>query len=609
MVVGHQMLTACPTCRPMRSVCGNKDNMEAINMKRRSTWFALLLTLALVASACAGTSDDADSGATTTAGATTETTVATDTETTEAPATTVAPDPGFVGTSLEAGGCDYGGRVDSITALDEFTVEFTLCGPHPAFLAQIAFGVFGIQPSEHLEATGGAPLDNPIGTGPYSLKEWVRGDSVVYTRNADYYGQVAPHETAVLKWATESAGRLIELQSGNADGMTFPSPEDFATIEGDANLVLLDKPEPNIFYMGFNNTFTPWDNLDVRKAVALGIDRQRLVDTFYPPGSETASHFTPCSVENGCEGESWYDFDVEAAKALLESAGLGDGFETKIYYRDVTRGYLPTPGNVAADIQAQLKENLNITAEVIVMESGEFIEAAAAGELDGIHLLGWTGDYPHATNFLDFHFADTNRRFGDPAEAIYAPLKTASELASAAEAAPLYEEANNAIKESVPMVPIANAASAFGATAGVTGAYAPPWGQVMFNFWDNGTDTLVFMQGNEPISLYCSDETDGESLRACAQVVEALYSYTNDGLVQPQLATECVPNADLSQWTCSLRQGVVFHDGTTFDANDVVASFAAGLDAANPLHTGNSGVFEYYDYLWNGLINAPATDG
>ncbi len=570
-------------------------------MRRKTTWLFLVLAFALVVAACAGTTDDTTTTTTQAAGGETTTTASTGTDTT---ATTAAPDPSFEGAVLAAGGCDYGGRVDSITATDEFTVDFKLCGPHPAFLAQIAFGVFGIQPAEHLEATGGAPLDNPIGTGPYSLKEWVRGDSVVYARNDAYYGTMAPHSTAVLKWATESAGRLIELQSGNADGMTFPSPEDFATIEGDANLVLLDKPEPNIFYMGFTNTFTPWDNVDVRTAVALGIDRQRLVDTFYPPGSETASHFTPCSVENGCEGDAWYDFDVEAAKALLDAAGLGDGFETKIYYRDVTRGYLPTPGNVAADIQAQLKENLNITAEVIVMESGEFIQASSAGELDGIHLLGWTGDYPHVTNFLDFHFADTNLQFGDPIPEIYEPLKTASETASAAEAAPLYTEANNAIKQFVPMVPIAHAASAFGAVAGVEGAYAPPWGQVMFNFWDNGTDTLVFMQGNEPISLYCSDETDGESLRACAQVVEALYSYTASGDVQPQLATGCEPNADLSAWTCTLRQGVVFHDGSTFDANDVVASFAAGLDATNPLHVGNSGVFEYYDYLWNGLINA-----
>jgi ABC-type transport system substrate-binding protein len=76
-------------------------------------------------------------------------------------------------------------------------------------------------------------------------------------------------------------------------------------------------------------------------------------------------------------------------------------------------------------------------------------------------------------------------------------------------------------------------------------------------------------------------------------------------LVEPQLATECVPNDDLSVWTCTLREGVLFHDGSTLDANDVVTSFTAGLDAASPLHVGNSGVFEYYAYLWNGLINPP----
>ena len=152
--------------------------------------------------------------------------------------------------------------------------------------------------------------------------------------------------------------------------------------------------------MGMTNTFTPFDNVDVRKAVGMGIDRQRIVDIFYPPGSEVASHFTPCTVEFGCEGESWYDFDVDAAKALLEGAGLGDGFSTSIYYRDVTRGYLPTPGNVATDIQDQLKTNLNIDAEVIVLESGEFIESCSnVGTCDGIHLLGWTGDWPTVANF------------------------------------------------------------------------------------------------------------------------------------------------------------------------------------------------------------------
>ncbi len=565
--------------------------------RKHHLWFVLAIALALVATACAG---EGGSTTTTDAGGT-STTAATSSTTT----TTRAPDPGFEGRKVDSGGCDYGGIINTIEATDEFTVQFNLCQSHPPFLAQIAFGVFGIQPEEHLAATGGAPLDNPIGTGPYSLVEWIRGDSVVYERNDDYYGQKPAHTTAVLKWATESAGRLIELQSGNADGMTFPGPEDYQTIADDPSLVLLDKPEPNIFYMGFTDIFPPYDDVRVRQAIALAMDRQRIIDTFYPPGSETASHFTPCSVENGCEGESWWDQDVETARALMAEAGLADGFDTQILYRDVTRGYLPTPGNVAADIQAQLKETLNINAEVVVVESGEFIqECSSAGQCDGIHLLGWTGDYPHVTNFLDFHFAEGNPQFGNGHPEIYEPLAQASAIADPAEAAPLYEAANNAIRDLVPMVPIAHAGSAFGATESANGAYAPPWGQVMFNFWDNGTDTLVFVQGNEPISLYCADETDGESLRACAQVVEALYSYTQDGQVQPQLANECVANDDLSQWTCSLRQGVVFHDGSTFDANDVVASFEAGLDASSPLHTGNSGAFDYYSYLWKSLINA-----
>jgi peptide/nickel transport system substrate-binding protein len=294
---------------------------------------------------------------------------------------------------------------------------------------------------------------------------------------------------------------------------------------------------------------------------------------------------------------------------MLTAAGFPDGFDTSIYYRDVTRGYLPTPGDVAADIQTQLRENLGINAEIVQMESAEFIQACStAGTCDGIHLLGWTGDYPHVTNFLDFHFAEGNAQFGDPHPEIYEPLEAASQLADPADAVPFYETANNAIKELVPMVPIAHAGAFYASSAAVSGANAPPWGHVQLNLWDNGEDTLVFMQGNEPISIYCSDETDGESIRACGQAIEGLYSYDVEGNVRPQLATECTANEDLSLWTCTLRQGVTFHDGSTFDANDVVASYSAGLDAANPLHTGNSGVFEYYDYLWNGLINAPASE-
>ena len=503
--------------------------------------------------------------------------------------------------------CDgFNGTIQNMVALDDMTVEFNLCKPDPAFLSKVAFSAFAIQPSEWIESNGGTGelLEHPIGTGAYAIDSWNRGDSIVFKKNADYWGDPAKTDTLVFRWLTEGAGRLLELQSGTVDGIDNPSPDDFETIATDAALQLLERPALNVFYVGMTDTFEPWGDVRVRQAIAKGIDRQRIVDTFYPGGSEVASHFTPCAIPNGCVGDDWYDFNVEEAKALLADAGYADGFETTIYYRDVARSYLPEPGLVAQDIQAQLKENLNIDAQIEVMESGAFIAASSAGELDGLYLLGWGADFPHVTNFLDYHFGRAQLQFGDPHPEIYELLEKGGQIADPTAAEATYVDANNAIRELVPMVPIAHGGSGVAYLADVEGAQASPLGNEYMAAIQPGDRTqFVWMQNAEPISLYCGDETDGESLRACEQVTESLYSYEINGTaVEPALATSCEPNADLTVWTCKLREGVTFHDGTAFDAQDVLASWQAGLDASSPNHVGNTGAFEYFATLW-GLMN------
>lgn len=505
---------------------------------------------------------------------------------------------------------DCAGAFSRIEANSQYEVTFDLCNPDPAFLAKIAFAAFAIYSEDYLNETGGtgALLEAPVGTGPYQVDVWNRGDSIIMSRNENYWGEPATADQLVFRWASEGAARLLELQSGQVDGIDNPSPDDFETIASDDTLQLIERPALNTFYFAMTNTFEPFDNLDVRKAIAMGIDRQRIVDNFYPGGSEVASHFTPCSIPNGCQGEAWYDFDADAARQMLADAGYPDGFETTIYYRDVFRSYLPEPGLVAQEMQTQLANNLGITANIEVMESGAFIAESTAGNLDGFYLLGWGADYPHPTNFLDFHFGQANPQFGDTHPEIYEPLAAAAQLADSAESAPLYEEANNMIKELVPMVPIAHGGSAVAYRGEVAGGFASPLGNEYFAVMDSGRDQFVWMQNAEPISLFCGDETDGESLRACEQVQEALYAYEIGGTATvPALATNCEPNEDLTSWSCTLREGVTFHDGTTFDANDVIATFAANLDVEHPNHAGNTGVYEYYDYLW-GLINKPAEE-
>lgn len=515
-------------------------------------------------------------------------------------------------TSYAAANCDYGGLIKSIEAVDELTVKFTLCSSEVAFPSKVAFSAFQIHPSEYLESTGGggdALISNPVGTGPYKLEKWQKGDSVIMTRNEEYWGEKAKAKTLVFRWQKEGAARLLELQSGTVDGIDNPTPDDFATIKADANLALYPREALNVFYLGMNRAKPPLDNEKVRQALAIGLDRARIVDNFYPEGSVVASHFTPCAIPGGCEGEEWYAYDLEAAKALLKDAGFENGFTIDLSYRDVVRGYLPEPGVVAQDIQAQLKD-LGITVNIVVMESGAFLDAADEGQLS-LYLLGWGADYPDQTNFLDYHFgAGASPQFGPGFEDLHAILKQAASLSDPAERNKLYAEANNLVKKYVPMVPVAHGGSGTAFKADVTGAHASPLGNESFAVMDaGGRDTFVWMQNAEPIGLYCADETDGESLRACEQINEALLSYEVGGTaVQPSLAESYEANADLTEWTFKLRPGVKFHDGSALDAKDVILSYAVQWDAAHPLHVGRDGSFTYFSSLFGGFLNAPPAE-
>jgi peptide/nickel transport system substrate-binding protein len=529
-------------------------------------------------------------------------------EATEA-AAEAAPAGPFEPMSLAADSCDYGGEFKSIEAVDASTVKMTLCYPDPAFPAKVAFSAFGINDADYLQATGGGGdlIEKPNGTGPYKLVEWRRGDQIIFERNEDYWGDKAFAQNLVFRWSPESAQRLVELQSGTVDGIDNPGPDDFATIEGDSNLQLPLRGGTNVFYVSMNNTYPPFDNERVRQALAMAIDRQRIVDNFYPPASSVATQFMPPSIFGYSKDQTWYDYNPEEAKKILTEEGILPGFKTTITYRDVVRSYLPNPGVVAQDIQAQLAD-IGIEASINVMESGAFLDAAAAGEIDGLTMLGWGADYPDATNFLDYHFGEgASKQFGTGFQDIWDALKEGRTKATPEERQPWYDKANELIKQHVPMIPVAHGGSGAAYKADVEGAYASDIGAEQFAKMNpGGRDTFVWMQNGEPPGLYGADETDGEALRAIEQVMQSLLAYDpKTGAVLPALATEWTASDDLTEWTFTLRDGVKFHDGAAFDANDVVESYVVQWDASNPLHVGRTGDFTYFSGLFGQFLNAP----
>lgn len=497
--------------------------------------------------------------------------------------------------------------LSSIESVDDQTVVFTLCAPDAAFLKKLALMPLTINDSGYLEAAvpDGSINTKPNGTGPLKLAAWAAGDSITLSRNEEYWGKLSEVETVVFQWQTEASSRLIGLQAGTADVVGNIAPSDYAVVESDPSLRLVPREPLGVSYLGFNSTYEPFSDLRVRKAIALALDRDRLVKNFYPVGSTVAPQFTPCAIEFACVGEPWYPQNIAEAKTLLADAGFPSGFKTTLSYREVARTHTPYPLEIATDIQDQLKE-VGIEVTLDSQESSTFISNLASGLIEGLFLSGFNADYPDPTNFMNFFFGEnsSDMRFGPHAIELTEPIALAGQESNPTARAAYYAEANNALRALVTTIPLVHGASAAAYRQDVAGYHTSPLElERLASLTPGNRESLVWILGVEPSGLYCADESDGDIFRVCAQIMEGLYGFSEGTAdIEPRLAEECTASADSLTWTCTLRKGVTFHNGARLDASDVLDSFAVIWDCAHPLHKGRTAVFKRWADL-SGFLN------
>jgi len=524
---------------------------------------------------------------------------------TEAPAA-----PAFVGEKLAAPDCNYGGNFKSIEAVDEFTVKFTFCSPDPAFLPKIAsVEAFDIYDAGYLKEIGGDATkmnENPVGTGYYIVKEWVRGDHITFVPNPTYFGEKPANTTFIMKWNKEAASRLLDLQAGNVSGIAEVTSDDLATISADANLKLYPRHVNNFLYLGINNSRAPFDNEKVRQAFAMAINKQAIVDDFYAPGSVGATQFVPPGVKPGfTDGYKGNTYDPAKAKEMLTAEKFDFDKEYTLSYAERTRPYFPQPTKIAQAVQAQLAE-IGIKVKLDMQDWAVYLPASQDGKLD-LFFLGWSEDYPDATNWYDVFLTGSSKSFGNAFPDIVERIQKAAKLSDAAERQKLYDEVNVLYDQHVPNIVLAHGTTNLAFLASVGNVVLGPYNE-NFPQMTTADGTVVFSQDGEPVSLFCADETDGSSFRACNQIFSKLYKFDwGTANPVPDLAEKCTGNADATEWTCTLKKGVVFSNGATFDANDVVATFSAGLDYKNPLRKGDAGNYQYFKDLFGGkVLNQPA---
>ena len=384
-------------------------------------------------------------------------------------------------------GFDDASVIARVEAKDSATVVITTKVPFGSLLADLAMPSFAIVSPKSLR-------DDPVGwstpassgasgTGPFVFRPgaWQPGQQIALERNAGYWiksqgGVTLPYvDRVVLRVIKDEAARIAELRSGGLDAVRDVTPAALATVKADPNLQLLVRPAASATYLGIAAVAAPFDKVEVRRAIAMAIDRALLAATLYSGAGRPASQLlAPGMLGYDDSVVEFYRLDTAAAKRLLSDAGI-NGFTTELWYPSAWRAQYPDPRRVAESIAADLAK-IGIAATVRTEDGAAYLVDARAGRLPL-----WLADAGGDSADPDSFFADGGAWAGDVVREL---VRRARYEADASKRTELYKQVSKLIQQDALRIPLVHADTLVAATKKVRGlvphpigveAYTPVW--------------------------------------------------------------------------------------------------------------------------------------
>ena len=327
-------------------------------------------------------------------------------------------------------GASYLTAISNIEVNDKYTVTLTLSSPLASLLDSLTSNNISIVPREVVEKEGNLQRV-AVGTGPYMLKEWVMDNSMTLVRNPDYFEANLPvTETIIFRVIPEQASLYAGVRSGQIDVAAINDGAVVRQASNDKSVVVMNKPGMNVRVFSFNNQNAPFNDVRVRQAIALVLDRNEIL-TLAEYGMGAATGPVPISASEWAIAPDKLPLgtvDHARAKALLAEAGYPNGFSFDIVCSATYEGGL----DVAQVIQDELK-SIGLTANLDVVEWGNYIDRWSKRDFDTmIELRGGSSEPDrflyrslHSTGGVNnFMFADAEtdrllelgQRQTDPAE-------------------------------------------------------------------------------------------------------------------------------------------------------------------------------------------------
>jgi len=302
-------------------------------------------------------------------------------------------------------------EISGVKVIDDYTLQVTIDKPKSYFLSKLTYPTAFVVDKANVES-GSEWWRSPNGTGPFKLEQWQKENSLVLEKNELYYGQLAEVDSVVFNLWGGVPMNMYETGEIDVTSIYINYIDKVRDEAGPLYQELVVVPELSFYYIGYNTTKPPFDDVNIRRAFSQAIDKDRLVSLVSRDMVQRAYGILPPGMLGFNEDLSGLNYDVETAKQLIKESKYGD-VSNLPPITITTQGW---GGLISQGLEAiihQWRQNLGVEVKVRQLEPSRFLYHLKE-EKDEMFYMGWIADYPHPQDFLDVLFhTGTDNNYGE----------------------------------------------------------------------------------------------------------------------------------------------------------------------------------------------------
>ncbi|MBK5091260.1 ABC transporter substrate-binding protein [Burkholderia sp. R-69927] len=303
--------------------------------------------------------------------------------------------------------------ISSYSVIDDHTVVMKLDKPFTPMLNNLAMFSASILPAKLVQDQGAAFFEHPIGSGPFVLKNWVRGQQQVFVKNPYFWEKnKLGIDGANIEIVPEDNARVLKLKAGELDAIVGIPYNQVDTLKGDPSIAVHEAPVFRVDLVQLNTTKKPFDDKRVRQALNFAVDKEAIIKGILRGNGRVATSSIPVMAYNNTNLKP-YPVDLAKARSLLAEAGFANGFKTTM----LVPGGDAVERQVASTIQAELGQigvvvelqTIEDSAQFSTTKSGNFemsLSYATSDTIDPDQLVGFTAVNPERANAFHTQWRD-----------------------------------------------------------------------------------------------------------------------------------------------------------------------------------------------------------